>query len=41
MHIPSDTVDKIDFRKLERITRTGYAIAWTVANAAQRPRVVR
>jgi hypothetical protein len=38
-HRPSDTVDKIDFEQMERITRTVYATAWELGNRAQRPRV--
>ena len=41
MHVPSDTVDKIDFVKLERITRTGFTITWEIANLSQRPRAAR
>jgi len=38
-HQPSDTVDKIDFEQMEKITRTIYAMAWELGNRAQRPRV--
>lgn len=38
-HRPSDTVDKIDFQKMEKITRTIYATAWELGNAASRPKV--
>jgi hypothetical protein len=38
-HQPSDTVDKIDFEQMEKITRTIYATAWELGNRAQRPRV--
>jgi hypothetical protein len=38
-HRPSDTVDKIDFEQMEKITRTVYATAWELGNRAQRPRV--
>jgi peptidase M28-like protein len=38
-HQPSDTVDKIDFEQMEKITRTVYATAWELGNRAQRPRV--
>lgn len=38
-HKPSDTVDKIDFRKLERVTRTIFVTASEIANAPARPRV--
>ncbi len=36
-HQPSDTVDKIDFRKLERVTRTIFVTAAEIANAPARP----
>jgi hypothetical protein len=36
-HRQSDSVDKIDFEKLERVTRTIYATAWELANRAKRP----
>jgi Zn-dependent M28 family amino/carboxypeptidase len=38
-HQVSDEVGKIDFRKMERVARTVCAIAWTLANNAQRPAV--
>ena len=38
-HRPSDSIEKIDFRQLERVTRTIHATAWELANLAQRPRV--
>jgi Zn-dependent M28 family amino/carboxypeptidase len=38
-HRPSDHVEKIDFQKMEKVTRTVYATAWRLANAATRPRV--
>ena len=38
-HKPSDTVDKIDFRKLERVARTIFVTASEIANAPARPRV--
>ena len=38
-HRPSDSVDKIDFQQLEKVTRTIFATAWELANTAQRPRV--
>ena len=38
-HKPSDTVDKIDFRKMERVTRTVFATAAEIANLPARPRV--
>lgn len=38
-HRPSDAVDKIDFAKLEKVTRTVFATAWEVANLPSRPMV--
>ena len=38
-HRPSDHADKIDYQKMEKVTRTIYATAWELANAPQRPRV--
>jgi hypothetical protein len=38
-HRPSDSIEKIDFQQMEKITRTVFATAWELANAAQRPRV--
>ena len=38
-HRPSDTVDKIDFQKMEKVTKTIYATAWELGNAAARPKV--
>jgi hypothetical protein len=38
-HRPSDHVDKIDFRKMERVTRTVFATATEIANLPARPRV--
>jgi hypothetical protein len=40
-HQPSDSVEKIDFMKMERITRTVYATALAVADGAARPKVDR
>jgi hypothetical protein len=40
-HRPTDSVEKIDFTKMERITRTVYATALAVADAASRPKVDR
>lgn len=36
-HRPSDSVDKIDFVKLEKIARTIGATAWEIANLPSRP----
>jgi Zn-dependent M28 family amino/carboxypeptidase len=38
-HRPSDSFEKIDYQKLERVTRTIYATAWELANRAKRPAV--
>ena len=38
-HQPSDTPDKIDYRKMERVTRTVFILASELANAAKRPAV--
>ncbi|MDT7603776.1 MAG: hypothetical protein QOF61_1773 [Acidobacteriota bacterium] len=38
-HRPSDSVDKIDFQKMEKVARTVFATATELANAPARPRV--
>ncbi len=38
-HRPGDEVQKIDFQKMEKITRTIYMLLWDVANRAVRPKV--
>ncbi len=38
-HKPSDSVDKIDFAKLEKVTRTIFATAWELANLPNRPAI--
>jgi Zn-dependent M28 family amino/carboxypeptidase len=38
-HRPSDTPDKIDYRKLERVARTVFVTAAEIANLPARPRV--
>ncbi|MFQ5866355.1 MAG: M28 family metallopeptidase, partial [bacterium] len=35
-HKATDTVDKIDFKKMEKIARLVYLTAWTVANLDHR-----
>ncbi len=40
-HQPSDTVDKIDFAKMERVARTVFVLGSEVANAAERLKVDR
>jgi hypothetical protein len=40
-HQPSDSVEKIDFTKMERITRTIYATALALAESPSRPKVDR
>jgi hypothetical protein len=39
LHQPSDSVDKIDFMRMEKIVRTIYATAWEIAENAKRPKV--
>jgi hypothetical protein len=38
-HRPGDEVQKIDFQKMEKVTRTVYMLLWEVANRAVRPKV--
>jgi Zn-dependent M28 family amino/carboxypeptidase len=38
-HRPSDSVEKIDFQQMEKVTRTVFATGLELANATQRPRV--
>ncbi|MGB7922384.1 MAG: M20/M25/M40 family metallo-hydrolase [Pyrinomonadaceae bacterium] len=38
-HRPSDSIEKIDFQQMEKVTRTIFATAWELASAPQRPRV--
>lgn len=38
-HQPTDTVDKIDFPQMEKITRTIFATGWELANRPNRPKV--
>jgi Zn-dependent M28 family amino/carboxypeptidase len=38
-HRPGDSVDKIDFQKMERVARTIYLTLWEVANRPTRPTV--
>jgi len=38
-HRPTDTVDKIDFEKMEKITRVIFTTAWEVANREERLKV--
>jgi len=38
-HRPGDEVQKIDFQKMEKVTRTIYMTLWEVANRATRPKV--
>ncbi len=40
-HRPSDSADKIDYRKMERIARAIFFTAWSVADAARRPLIDR
>ena len=36
-HRPGDSVDKIDFQKMEKITRTIYMMVWEIGNLKARP----
>jgi hypothetical protein len=38
-HRPGDSVDKIDFQKMEKVTRTIYMTLWEVASRPTRPKV--
>jgi Zn-dependent M28 family amino/carboxypeptidase len=38
-HRPGDEAQKIDYQKMERVTRTIYMTMWEIANRATRPRV--
>ena len=38
-HLPSDEARFLDPRKMEAIARTIYAFAWTLADAAERPKM--
>jgi Zn-dependent M28 family amino/carboxypeptidase len=38
-HLPSDSIEKIDYQNMEKVTRTIYATAWELANRATRPRI--
>lgn len=38
-HQPSDSADKIDYQKMEKVTQTIYMTLWEVANRAVRPKV--
>ncbi|MGH9928783.1 MAG: M20/M25/M40 family metallo-hydrolase [Pyrinomonadaceae bacterium] len=38
-HQPGDSVDKIDFQKMEKVARTIYLTLWEVANRPTRPKV--
>lgn len=38
-HKPTDTVEKINFEKIEKISRLVFLTAWEVANRDERPRV--
>jgi Peptidase family M28 len=40
-HTANDTWDRINYPKIEKITRLVYLSAWNLANAANRPRFVR
>jgi len=38
-HRPSDSSDKIDYQKLEKVTRTIYLISWELASRPDRPKI--
>lgn len=38
-HQPGDEVQKIDFQKMEKVTRTVYMLLWELGNRAVRPKV--
>ncbi|MBD0370892.1 MAG: M20/M25/M40 family metallo-hydrolase [Pyrinomonadaceae bacterium] len=38
-HRPGDEVSKIDFQKMEKVTRTIFLTGWEIANLAARPKV--
>ncbi|MEK6281217.1 MAG: M20/M25/M40 family metallo-hydrolase [Acidobacteriota bacterium] len=38
-HRPGDSPDKIDYQKMEKLTRTIYMTLWEIANRAARPKV--
>ncbi|HEY0050118.1 MAG TPA: M20/M25/M40 family metallo-hydrolase [Pyrinomonadaceae bacterium] len=38
-HQPSDSIEKIDFEQMEKISRTIFATGWELANRPTRPRV--
>ncbi len=40
-HRPSDHVDKIDFEKMAKVTRTIFGLVWTLAEQEERPARVR
>lgn len=40
-HEPSDSIEKIDFIKIQKIARTVYATAWEIGNASTRLKVDR
>lgn len=37
-HQPSDTPDKIDYQKIEKVARTAFLTSWELANSISRPR---
>lgn len=38
-HRPGDSPDKIDYQKMEKVTRTVYMMLWEIANRPTRPKV--
>jgi len=40
-HEPTDTADKLDYAKFEKISQTIFATIWALADSPTRPRVDR
>jgi len=38
-HQPSDSVEKINFEEMAKVTKTIFATGWELANRATRPKV--
>lgn len=38
-HRPTDTVEKIDFKEIQMVSKTVAAVAWTLGNQPERPRL--
>jgi hypothetical protein len=37
-HKPTDTIDKIDFNKMTKVTRLVYNLGWKLGNMPHRPK---